>query len=412
MATYYISSAGNNANNGMTINSSWRTVAAANSVVFQPGDTLLFRRGDTFTGIGLVIQQSGTNSQPITIGSYGTGSLPILDGGGTDTTRGTTEPIVLHGSWIVVENVQVQHSAWAGIGVFGTDCVIQHCTATRNVMGIHAENGADRLKVLYCNASSNSIMFTGTSSTDDVGAIGIGLTRCTGAEIAYCTLNNNIAPSPDFMYDGAAIEIFETKNALIHHNISIDSETFCELGGFAPNSPTGNEFHNNIIVATNYASAKGIYIHGAGEFGPVYDTTVRNNTIYLTGSSSLGFGTDSSSVTFENNIVYSPNKIAFSAGNITEGHNVYFGGGTNTVRSSTGTIATSSITANPLFIAAPLNLQLQQNSPAINRGTAVNYSTDYSGNPRTHGVAPDAGAYEYTPTITSGWTLGGISLPH
>ena len=46
---------------------------------FVPGDQILFRRGDKFTG-GITVTKSGTAGNPLTFGSYGVGELPEITG--------------------------------------------------------------------------------------------------------------------------------------------------------------------------------------------------------------------------------------------------------------------------------------------------------------------------------------------
>ena len=80
--TYYISfSTGNDANNGTSTNTPWKTISKLNSAFasLQPGDNVLFNRGDVFYG-SIVINKSGTSSSPITISSYGTGANPVISG--------------------------------------------------------------------------------------------------------------------------------------------------------------------------------------------------------------------------------------------------------------------------------------------------------------------------------------------
>jgi parallel beta-helix repeat protein len=77
-ATYYISSSGNDGNNG-SISSPWRTIGRVNSVTLQAGDQVLFERGGTYRG-SLYINQSGTAASPITIGAYGSGNAPLFVG--------------------------------------------------------------------------------------------------------------------------------------------------------------------------------------------------------------------------------------------------------------------------------------------------------------------------------------------
>lgn len=78
-ATYYVAETGNDANDGRSPDHPFRTVTRVNILRLQPGDSLLFRRGDSF-GAGLVLQHSGTAQKPIVVGAYGTGQKPRLTG--------------------------------------------------------------------------------------------------------------------------------------------------------------------------------------------------------------------------------------------------------------------------------------------------------------------------------------------
>lgn len=77
--TYYVANSGNDANNGRSDGSPFQTIAKINSLSLQPGDAILFRRGDTFRGT-LSIRQSGTSGSPIVVDAYGSGNKPILAG--------------------------------------------------------------------------------------------------------------------------------------------------------------------------------------------------------------------------------------------------------------------------------------------------------------------------------------------
>jgi hypothetical protein len=84
---YYFSTAGNDANAGISINTAWQTLKKFNSVFkfFRPGDSILFKRGDVFYG-NLFITRSGMMQMPIVISSYGRGVNPIITGF-TNVTR-------------------------------------------------------------------------------------------------------------------------------------------------------------------------------------------------------------------------------------------------------------------------------------------------------------------------------------
>ena len=64
----------------------WRTLGKASQMDYIPGDQILLKAGDTFTD-GLVVNGSGTPSNPILISSFGSGPLPVINRG--DKTQGS-----------------------------------------------------------------------------------------------------------------------------------------------------------------------------------------------------------------------------------------------------------------------------------------------------------------------------------
>ncbi|HPT21338.1 MAG TPA: SwmB domain-containing protein, partial [Bacteroidales bacterium] len=76
---YYVSTAGNDQNNGLSPNTPWKTIARVNAFVFSPGDRVFFRRGDEWRE-SLQIDESGTAGAMITFSAYGTGSRPVFNG--------------------------------------------------------------------------------------------------------------------------------------------------------------------------------------------------------------------------------------------------------------------------------------------------------------------------------------------
>lgn len=87
---YYVSATGNDANNGTSTATPWRTVARVNQATYtyQPGDRILFQRGGTYRG-EIIGGMSGTAAGYITIGAYGTGDAPIIKG--SDLVTGWTQ---------------------------------------------------------------------------------------------------------------------------------------------------------------------------------------------------------------------------------------------------------------------------------------------------------------------------------
>jgi len=101
---YISSSTGDDNNDGLTPETAFQTMGKLNSLDLLPGNSLLFKSGDTFTG-KLVIQNEGGNSQhPITISNYGEGELPVLDGDGFLSTIHIINSGYLHFSNLEIKN--------------------------------------------------------------------------------------------------------------------------------------------------------------------------------------------------------------------------------------------------------------------------------------------------------------------
>ena len=70
----------------------WKTIDKVNSVVFQPGDKILFESGKTFYG-QLMPKGSGTEEAPIVMSSFGGSARPVINFGDAE------------GAGILLENV-------------------------------------------------------------------------------------------------------------------------------------------------------------------------------------------------------------------------------------------------------------------------------------------------------------------
>ena len=78
---YYVANDGNDDNDGLGPDSdrAWQSLDKVNQQIFQPGDHVLFRRGDEWRG-QLEIRASGNPAAYITYGAYGQGAKPRLLG--------------------------------------------------------------------------------------------------------------------------------------------------------------------------------------------------------------------------------------------------------------------------------------------------------------------------------------------
>lgn len=79
--TYYVDcESGSDAQAGTSPEAAWQTLEKVNGTTFNPGDTILFKRGTVCSGM-LWPKGSGAEGAPISLGAYGDGPLPLIDGG-------------------------------------------------------------------------------------------------------------------------------------------------------------------------------------------------------------------------------------------------------------------------------------------------------------------------------------------
>lgn len=79
--TWYVDcQSGSDASRGNAADAAWKSTAKVGSVLLGAGDSVLFRRGTRCQG-ALAPKGSGNASQPIRIGAYGSGALPVIEAG-------------------------------------------------------------------------------------------------------------------------------------------------------------------------------------------------------------------------------------------------------------------------------------------------------------------------------------------
>jgi parallel beta-helix repeat protein len=77
--TYYVSATGNDLNTGKNPAQAWKTLNKVNNLVPKPGDSILFRRGDSWSG-SISVNMFGREDAPIVYGAFGSGPKPKIYG--------------------------------------------------------------------------------------------------------------------------------------------------------------------------------------------------------------------------------------------------------------------------------------------------------------------------------------------
>lgn len=163
--TYYVSSStGSDGNSGTSAGTPWRTMNKVSKTSFSPGDSILFKRGDTFyygelskEGAGWI----GTSNAPIVMASYGSGNLPILYGDFTGATWTKTTEFGHDSIWQTYAGICLSGQGWEFYG--GTWNIMTHDVLN----AVFSMNNTDSLKKFLNSLTTDS--FGPASATNNTG---------------------------------------------------------------------------------------------------------------------------------------------------------------------------------------------------------------------------------------------------
>lgn len=456
---YYISATGNNANNGTSPATPWQTVAKVNSSMasFNPGDSILFNRGDAWLSSTITVGKAGTQGNNIIISAYGTGAKPII--AAADNTPAITVVAANRGYWTIDNidlksfgnvlsgmnitvyfnywpddmgsvpgwvikncnsngqffvsgpNIQIQNNTFNGSG---SASAIWGAIIIRGVFGVNAliegnsiSNWKDRGIWIYNGVDSaiirNNTIYDIVAGSDNDG-MGINVDGYAVPEHANKVYGNTTYNCASF---GVSHENAFTQQT--YSNIIYNSGGGINIHNYGP---IQNKLASNGVLRNNLIYNVNIGI-GIAE---VKFWTMVNNTIYQgTGSVPAGvrftlIDTATSDLTFVNNIIAGTwthpvrvwsSKAVWSQFDYNDimpaGTTIFLENSTGTARSlayiQDAGLMVHGITSDPLFVSSS-DYHLQTGSPAINTGISVGY-------PFTS-TAPDMGAFEYSTLAIKG----------
>ena len=167
---FYIDSiAGNDANNGLSPTLAWQSLKNVNATTFNPGDSILFMCGCSWSGVMLHPLGSGTLGNPIVVSKYGTGNLPQING---NTAKLANQQAVYlsNQEYFTISNLDITNNFQAtstktavkiGVYVTAKDYGVVHSITLKDLV-VH-----DVLGTYYSNVNSGGIFcdITGSSKT-------------------------------------------------------------------------------------------------------------------------------------------------------------------------------------------------------------------------------------------------------
>ena len=138
----------------------WKTISKLNSIIstLQPGDQILFKRGDFFYG-SIIASKAGTSSQRITFSAYGSGAKPVITG-------------------------LTQVTAWTNAG--GSIWQSTNAVSSLGTTNIVVINGANTPMGRTPNSGSNYSISSHSSSSVTIGALSSSV-NYKGAEVVFRT---------------------------------------------------------------------------------------------------------------------------------------------------------------------------------------------------------------------------------
>ncbi len=117
-ATYYVSNFGSDDNVGTKESAPWRTVARVQREMargrFGPGDAILFERGGVwYEELDIPSGVRGSPRAPLVLGNYGSGPLPVIDGG--SRRNACIQAVNVSVAYITVDGFECRNTTAYGI---------------------------------------------------------------------------------------------------------------------------------------------------------------------------------------------------------------------------------------------------------------------------------------------------------
>lgn len=342
-ATYFVDSqSGNDAQSGTSQTQAWKTLERVNAHVFQAGDQLLFKAGSRFTG-QLRPQGSGKldgeKIVPITIGKYGDGPKPRLDGEGrfldtlvlrnvefwevndleitnlgTNRAPGRTGVRIVSDGFGKMRHIHLRnlyvHDVNGDLRKEQEGCGIYFESRGRN------QSHFDDLRIENCHvvrtdrngicqrggggARSVGVVIRG-NLLEDIGGDGIKIWGSNGALVEHNVIRGGRMRCDDY---AAGIWPFDSDDTLIQFNEvsgmkgtkdgqGFDSDYRCRRsvfqynyshdneGGFFLICAPGNSYNEDTIIRYNISQNDGLNSARVFHFSGAKNTKIYNNTIYV-----------------------------------------------------------------------------------------------------------------------------------
>lgn len=286
---YYIDSEnGHDKNSGLSPEKAWKSHTMVSTITFQSGDTIAFKRGSQFSG-PIVFSESGTESTPILITSYGEGPKPRFTN--PDDLNMNGNCIRIYGSWIIVENLHFHDTPGTKNNnrlksIFMMGALLNAKGANHNIIrnndftdvtkGIQSTGEYTLITGNYIEGVPHSLWWNGGFGSWGPMGIQLGIGN---QELSYNTIKNFLSTESGYGSDGGAIELddgrFHKENIYIHHNYTEGNAGFLESSWTHDYNPFVQEVRNlRVAFNVSYDGQSWLFL-----WAPCHDCYFDNNTV-------------------------------------------------------------------------------------------------------------------------------------
>ena len=304
---YYLSSSTGNDNNNGSQTQPWKTLSKLSNTTLGPGDTVYFKKEDTFRG-HYVVDGSGAEGNPITFTSYGSGVQPIISGSSHDDGGGDYREAILvtnHDN-MVFDGLEIQNHrtiSRSGVGdlvsfgirieVSGSNVDLNNFSfrnmTFKNIYALYWVDPADQNAFNDFEVSGltfisswggiiNNVIVEDSYFTD-LQRIGVHVKNTMGKTSTKRNTNFVFRNNEFFQIGGTCVLPIRTENCLIENNIFNQPGAKTNDKMIGRGSAVWNWYSINTIVQYNQAvNAKGILdSHGIHVDHSNVDTFIQYN---------------------------------------------------------------------------------------------------------------------------------------
>jgi len=249
--TYFVSPDGNDAYDGLSVETAWKSLDKVNGTEFLPGDKILMESGKVWYG-GLELHGSGAENAPITLSSYGGDDRPVVNIGDAEGAG----VLIENQSWWIVENIEVTSYAAPELGI-----------GRQGIAIIASEEGKEFSNFVVRNCHIHDIWGQMGGNTDYTGYFSCGiLIRVKHDRTRFRTPGYKAPAMNNVLVEGNRIERFDK----------------CGIISWGPKY--------NVVVRKNYMDnigGDGIFVNGPYrgliEFNEIHRSCVRSGNLDLPG---------------------------------------------------------------------------------------------------------------------------------